>query len=403
MTPTLSDRRRVLGRIASSLIQKNGPLNPSERQQLSNLHREMDTLEADIQTDAQRKYENSFRSYLRNGLVRSQYSPGLTAEERAALEFRDMAVGTPTGGSYPSSSAGYFAPLEFANQVFSAAKEVGPMLETSTVYTTATGRITGLPTENDTQVEGEQISEDAQVTQQDFNIGQVMLSSFKFSSRVVKLSIELSQDAGFPLPEYVAGRLGIRLGRSLNRVLTTGSGSNMPSGLLNAATVGATAVGTSPDDGSDSGTNTIGSADLISLVESVDPIYRRSPGVGFQVNDATLSSIKKLRDKQGLLQKLWKSGRETPSGQDLLLGYPCFTNPTMPTLQTQASSPPVTVTSVLFGALDRYVVRKTPLMVTRLEQRFAEYGVVAFVCFVRADGALIDGGGGAVKALVNVY
>jgi len=34
----------------------------------------------------------------------------------------------------------------------------------------------------------------------------------------------------------------------------------------------------------------------------------------------------------------------------------------------------------------------------RLEERFAEFGLVAFIMYQRFDGALIDGGGGAVSA-----
>lgn len=35
----------------------------------------------------------------------------------------------------------------------------------------------------------------------------------------------------------------------------------------------------------------------------------------------------------------------------------------------------------------------------RLEERYADYLQLGFLAFIRADGDLVDGGGGAVKAL----
>jgi predicted phage gp36 major capsid-like protein len=84
-----------------------------------------------------------------------------------------------------------------------------------------------------------------------------------------------------------------------------------------------------------------------------------------------------------------------------------FLDPFMPTLQTQPSSPAVSVRSVLFGDLSKYRARRTPLMVYRLVQKYAEYGLVAFFCQLRVDGCLIDGSapgqGFAVKCLTNTY
>jgi hypothetical protein len=42
-------------------------------------------------------------------------------------------------------------------------------------------------------------------------------------------------------------------------------------------------------------------------------------------------------------------------------------------------------------------------MVFRLAQRGFEYGQVWYLAFQRADGNLIDGGGGAVKVLTNTF
>jgi HK97 family phage major capsid protein len=183
----------------------------------------------------------------------------------------------------------------------------------------------------------------------------------------------------------------------------------MPTGLLNAVSVGAIAVGSGPNDGSNpSLTNVVGQQDLVNLVESVDVAYRNAPGAGFILNDSTLSQIKKLTDKEGRPLNLFRSRLENPSGVDTLLGHACYTNPNMPTLQTQASSPQTTIRSVLFGDLSRYRIRRTRLTVQRLVQKWAEYGLVAFLATYRLDGQLVDGSVGigngfAVKALTNSF
>ena len=56
--------------------------------------------------------------------------------------------------------------------------------------------------------------------------------------------------------------------------------------------------------------------------------------------------------------------------------------------------------SVLFGDFSKYVIRDVMgFDLLRLDERFADAFQVAFVAFLRTDGKLIDGGGGAVKAL----
>ena len=51
-----------------------------------------------------------------------------------------------------------------------------------------------------------------------------------------------------------------------------------------------------------------------------------------------------------------------------------------------------------------YQIRRVKeLSVLRLEERFADYGQVAFLGFARYDGALLDAGTHPVKYLANIY
>ncbi len=81
------------------------------------------------------------------------------------------------------------------------------------------------------------------------------------------------------------------------------------------------------------------------------------------------------------------------SAPNMLLGRPIAIDPNMPSMTTGQKS-------ILFGDLSTYYVRivKGP-RVMRLQERYAEFAQLGFMAFLRADGDLVDGGGGAVKAL----
>jgi HK97 family phage major capsid protein len=112
------------------------------------------------------------------------------------------------------------------------------------------------------------------------------------------------------------------------------------------------------------------------------------------MNDATLKAILKVKDKFGrpiLDPNLQAAAPNT------FLGYPLRINNSMPTLQTQASSPPVTVNSVIFGDFKRFIVRRTREMsLLVLRERFADYGLVGFLGFARYDSSPAFAGTGTV-------
>jgi HK97 family phage major capsid protein len=315
------------------------------------------------------------------------------------------------GGGFQALPAGYLIPFGFQARVYSAMKESFAMLGLIDMIETETGAPLAFAQDNDTTVTGVQISagsttpnEGQQITEQDIlNLQATKLNAYTYSSKAVLYSIELGRDAGFDLPAYLQERLAIRLGRVVNNALTNGTGTNQPTGLVNSCPQGAVAVGTVEDDGASNNPNLCGSQDLINLVESVDPIYRKRPTCAFMLHDSTLSQIKQLRSKDGKLQKLWRSGLDNASGVETLLGYRVITNSDMPTAPAGPNSPPLPFRSVVFGDISQYRARRAPMMMVMLDETRADYGLTGIVAFARCDGALIDGGGGAVKALVNSY
>jgi len=396
MTIKLDERRRALARSVLSLTNKTGPLSHSERDLLKRLQVEMAGLEDDIQADARRKHFQAWCGWLRHGLEQTQFQRGITPEERSILERRDLG----TGGAYPGSSVGFFAPIEFQAQVESAMKFYAPLLDAGTIHDTITGSPKGFPVDNDTSITGEQVDENAQVSNEDIgNLNQVMLRSFKYSSRLVRVSMDLVADVGFDLPGYLADRFGVRIARALNPKLTTGSGTTEPFGVVTQATLGAAAVGSSSNTGgSETGGTSIGTDDFAALEGSVDVAYRRN--ARWMLHPDTLTALRKVKNKMG--QPVFPALHA--SGEARIMNYPIVLNPHMDPLPTMPNSPPVAKKTVLFGDFSKYVIRRVPPMVMRLEERFIDFGgQIAFVMFQRFDAALLDGGGGAAKVLTNVY
>lgn len=313
-------------------------------------------------------------------------------------EKRDMGIGTLTLG-------GYFVPKGFVYDVEEALKYYGPMLTVAEIMDTATGQPLPYPTDNDTTVAGELIGEGQQVTEKDVLIGQVLFGAYKFSSKMVKLSIELMQDSAFDMESYLKKKLAIRIGRAYNTYFTTGTGTNQPNGIVTATVAACGTPSTTPwtganngygipliasgaatnDGGAETGGTSIGSQDIDNLEHTVDPLYRR--GAAYMFHDQTLRRIKVLLDKYG--RPLWKQG--VASGDpDQLNGYPYYINNDMTPVPAVAGAGNNTV---LFGQLDKYVIRRVKeLGIITLRERFADYGQMAVIGFSRADGQLLDAG-----------
>lgn len=329
---------------------------------------------------------NALRDYFLRGDGMSQDSRAILNGDRK--EFRDMGV-TPGG------AGGFFVPQGFVYDVEEALKYYGPMLMTSEIMPTATGAPMPYPTDNDTTIVGERIGEGQQVTTADVSLGQIVFGAYKYSTKMVKCSIELLQDSAFDFDVYLKKKFAFRLGRILNTELTLGTGVSMPKGIIPAATVGvggSSGISVIGDDNANTPdpTQQVGYLDLTNLVHSVDPLYRLDPSAGFMMHDQTLRYIKTLKDKFG--RPLWIPGlsAEVP---DTILGFRYWINNDMDQLATGKKT-------VIFGALSKYLVRQVrELAILKLVERFADYGQIAFIGFARYDGNLLDAGTHPVKYL----
>lgn len=421
----LQTRRGALHEEAAALIPDKGPMTASAKTKFDRLHAEMEDISTEIRrvkaenleeelrvsvrppndpiqgqdlfdrpVVAKGGRENSpearaFRSYLRSGYNGERFGlPRLAEEERYLLRYesRDMGVGSPTS-SIPTS---VLVPQGFYRDIESALKYYGPMTEVSKILDTATGAPLPYPTSNDTAQAATIVGEGAQVNEQDVTVSNVTFGAWKLSSGLVKVSLELLQDADFDLENFLKEKFSERFGRGLNSFFTNGTGTSQPTGFMTAATAGPTAVGSSGNTGgSETGATSIGTDDLVALEHSIDPWYR--PGAIYQLNDDTLKKLKQIKDKFG--RPIYESPQ---NGQPALLnGYPFRINNDLPTVAANAKT-------VAFGNFQKYLIRRVKEMsVLRLVERYADYGQVGFIAFARYDANLLDAGTHPIKYLVQ--
>lgn len=312
----------------------------------------------------------AFETFLRGG------NDALNAEQRQVMaEMRAQSVASNAGG-------GYTVAPEFYRQLTEAEKLFGGMSEVSTTITTDTGATLPMPTANETSQEGEIVAENVTVANQDITFGVVNIGAFKFSSKLVLVSIELLQDSGFNISEYIAKALGDRIGRIKNRKHTVGVGTTEPKGIIPAATLGKT--------GANGQVASVILDDLTDLEHSVDPAYR--VGAKYMFHDSTLAILKKLKDTTG--RPIFQPGLAVKA-PDTINGFPYQINQHMAVMAASAKS-------IAFGQLSKYFIRNVKdVMVMRLTERFADSGQVGFIAFARGDGNLLDAGTNPVKFYAN--
>lgn len=284
----------------------------------------------------------------------------------------------------PDLGGHYTVPDEMLRPLEVALLQFGGMRQVASVIRTSTGAELAFPTHNDTSNTGALLGEGLEHTELDVEFSNLVLNAFKYTSRRVPVSVEFLQDNAINFAGRIGSILGERIGRITNTHFTTGDGSSKPRGIMTAATSSGitTAAAT-----------TITYDNIIDLKHSVDPAYR--DGARFMFNDTTLKILKKIKvpaysgDTSGM--PLWRAGLAA-SEPDTIDGDPYTIN------QQVASG--TSSRAIAYGLLSKYQIRDVrDITLVRLDERYAELGVVAFLAFSRHDGDLLDAGTHPVKYL----
>jgi len=331
-------------------------------------------------------------------------------------EQRDQQAGTQSITYTEGNLGGYFVPAGFVYDIEQATKFYASLLDGSTirVMETATGNVLPYPTSNDTNEAWTLLSETTQIVDNgttpnyptvgsapSANPGNVLASqitfgAFKGSTGLIRVSLELMQDSAFSLEAFLKEAFATRLGRGYEYYLTQGLGVNAPFGIIPAiaasGAVPVTASGSVLNDGvvTNDGTNSIGWQDLVNLEHSVDPTYRRT--AKYMFSDKTLGHLKTRVDRFG--RPIW-----VPSVRE---GEPDKVNGYSYTINQSIASIAPSATTVAFGAFNKFIARKVrDLSIARLDERFADFGEVAYVGFSRIDSRLVDAGTHPLNVLIQ--
>lgn len=280
--------------------------------------------------------------------------------------------------SITTSAGGYVIQNEAMQELEIALLAYGGVREVARVIRTNTGATLPWPTMDDTTNKSSILAISTEADISSLVFGQASLGAYKYTTKRIMVPLELMQDSAFDLPQIIGNALGVRAARGTNYHFTVGvSSDSQPSGIVTDAVSGST--------GSD--VNTLTYAQLVTLMHSVDPAYRSDPSCGWMMNDQVLGVIKKLVDTAGA--PIWQPSLQL--GQpDRLLGYPYTVNQDMATIATSTAGPGG-AKAVLFGAFNRYIIRDVrDIIFLRLDERYAELGMTAFLAFHRHDGVTLQ-------------
>lgn len=305
----------------------------------------------------------AYENYLR------KMSNRLTPQEIEAIR---NTMSTTTG-----SEGGYTVQPIVASTLIEALKDFGAMRRLATPLTTTNGADLSFPSTDGTSEEGEIIAQNTTATDADVGFGTVPLNTYKFSSKVVTIPIELLQDSNIDVVALVNNRLRERVGRIQNRMFTVGTGTAQPFGITTAATAGKV--------GATGQTLTVTYDDLVDLVDSIDPAYQIA-GLKFQFAQAVRRAVRKIKDTTG--RPIWTPSYDegmSAKTPDLLMGYPVEINNHMPV-------PAANAKSISFGDHSKYMVRDAmELTMFRFEDSaYLKKGQVGFLAWARAGGNLTD-------------
>ena len=197
----------------------------------------------------------------------------------------------------------------------------------------------------------------------DATFDQIYLDAYKLHV-AIKVTEELLYDNAFGLENYIITQFGKALANAEEDAFLNGDGKGKPTGIF-AKTGGGQIAGTL--------TAAIKSDDLIDLVYGLKRPYRKK--ASFIMNDATLASLRKLKDNNGayIWQPSYKEGEP-----DRVLGYAVHTSAFAPT------------NAIAFGDYSYYNIGdRGSLSFAELRELFAGNGMVGYVAKERVDGKLI--------------
>jgi len=339
------------------------------------LKKELATKAEEVRDAAPAKVEvrDAFNAYLRKGMN------GLNAgEARALAELR----GTDTQITTNDGLGGFLVPENWSDFVSATELFKSDIEQVATVLRTANGQPFNLPANDDTSVVAAILGEGTAESVSDMTFTNVKFEPYTYSSKIVKVSIQLIADNAFDLASFVGSQLANRLKRGINAHLTTGDASSKPQGIVTGSALGKTAASATA----------VTISEVMDLFYSVDASYRNAAGAGWMMNSATAKAIRVLGFGSSNDFPAYVPGMSVGE-PDMLFGKPVYINEDMAGIATGNKS-------IIFGDLKQYYVHEAGgVQLLRLNERFADALSTGFIAYRRVDGNVLQSS--AIKHLVQ--
>ena len=188
------------------------------------------------------------------------------------------------------------------------------------------------------------------------------VSSYKVAT-ILRLHDSTLADSQFNLEDYLVKRLARNFGKAEDEAFVSGTGENMPTGILHST--GGAEVGIT--------TNELVFNDVIGLYFSLDPDYRERGA--WIMNDTTALALRTMKDNSG--NYLWNAANDT------ILSKPVYICNSMPDIE--AGEKPIA-----FGDFSYYwIVDREPVSVRTLGELFANNQQTGYLCTEFLDAKLI--------------
>lgn len=266
------------------------------------------------------------------------------------------------------SEGGYLVPDEYETTLVEALEEENIFRKLAHVISTSSGdrKIPVVASKGSASW----VDEEGTIPDSDDAFSQVSIGAYKLGT-LIKVSNELLNDNVFNLESYISKEFARRIGAKEEDAFFNGNGTGKPVGIFNAtggAEVGVTAASATA----------ITADEIIDLFYSLKAPYRKK--AVWILNDATIKTIRKLKDNNG--NYLWQPAL-TAGTPDTILGRPVYTSSYVPTIAAGAKT-------IAFGDFSYYwIADRAGRNFKKLSELYAANDQTGFVATQRVDGKLI--------------
>ena len=372
----LIEKRAKVWETAKNFVEthedKNGVLSEEDTAAYNKMEKEIEDLTTaiDRQTRAERReleLSKPVNSPITGKPFRGEQENEKTG--RASDEYRDAMISAMRSNFRNVSNVlqegvdadgGYLVPEEYDRRLIDVLDGENIMRGLATTITTAGQHKINIAA---TKPAAAWIEEGGALTFGDATFYQIYLDAYKLHV-AIKVTEELLYDNAFGLENYIITQFGKALANAEEDAFLNGDGKGKPTGIFDK-TKGGQIAGTL--------TAAIKSDDLIDLVYGLKRPYRKS--ASFIMNDATLASLRKLKDNNGayIWQPSYKEGEP-----DRVLGYTVHTSSFAPT------------NAIAFGDYSYYNIGdRGSRSFGELRELFAGNGMIGFLAKERVDGKLV--------------